>query len=107
MKWTSATRNFSQVRKTFQSASSVGKTFVVLSTSTLALFVLIGLGGVLQSQLMTTSPVSSMKGLAASVTNQFFIDMLGMEVPHLNKDQKKFTFSQHNFSLRFSVHDGY
>lgn len=104
MKWTSTTWNFSQVRKTFQSASSVGKTFIVLSTSTLALFVLIGLGGVLQSRLMTTSPVSSMKGLAASVTNQFFIDMLGMEVPHLNKDQKKFTFSQHNvfhFAFQF------
>lgn len=104
MKWTSATWNFSQVRKTFQSASSVGKTFMVLSTSTLALFVLIGLGGVLQSRLMTTSPVSSMKGLAASVTNQFFIDMLGMEVPHLNKDQKKFTFSQHNvFHFAFQM----
>ena len=50
MKWTSTTWNFSQVRKTFQSASSVGKTFMVLSTSTLALFVLIGLGGVLQSR---------------------------------------------------------
>jgi stage II sporulation protein P len=104
MKWTSATWNFNEVRKTFQSASSVGKTFFVLSTSTFALFVLIGLGGVLQSNLMTTSPVSSMKGLAASVTNQFFIDMLGMEVPHLNKDQKKFTFSQHNvfhFAFQF------
>lgn len=104
MKWISTTWNFSQVRKTFQSASSVGKTFIVLSTSTLALFVLIGLGGVLQSKLMTTSPVSSMKGLAASVTNQFFIDMLGMEVPHLNKDQKKFTFSQHNvFHFAFQM----
>ena len=45
-----------------------------------------------------------MKSLAASVTNQFFIDMLGMEVPHLHKDQKKFTFSQHNvfhFAFQF------
>ena len=50
MKWTSATLNLSQVRKTFQSASSIGKTFMVLSISTLALFVLIGLGGVLQSR---------------------------------------------------------
>ncbi|WNR46352.1 stage II sporulation protein P [Paenibacillus roseipurpureus] len=104
MKWTTATWNFSQVRKTFQSASSVGKTFIILSTSTLALFVLIGLGSVLQSSMMTTSPVSSMKGLAASVTNQFFIDMIGMEVPHLNKNHKKFTFSQRNvfhFAFQF------
>ncbi|TXK84078.1 stage II sporulation protein P [Paenibacillus sp. N3.4] len=104
MKWTSATLNLSHVRKTFQSASSVGKTFFILSFATLALFVLIGIGGFVQNRFMTTSPVSSMKGLAASVTNQFFIDMLGMEVPHLHKDQKKFTFSQHNvfhFAFRF------
>ncbi|UKS30385.1 stage II sporulation protein P [Paenibacillus sp. HWE-109] len=104
MKWTSATLNLSHVRKTFQSASSVGKTFFILSSATLAIFVLIGLGGVLQNRFMTTSPVSSMKSLAASVTNQFFIDMLGMEVPHLNKEQKKFTFSQHNvfhFAFQF------
>ncbi|NOU72415.1 stage II sporulation protein P [Paenibacillus sp. LMG 31458] len=104
MKWTSATLNLSHVRKTFQSASSVGKTFIILSFGTLALFVLIGVGGFLQNRVMTTSPVSSMKSLAASVTNQFFIDMLGMEVPHLHKDQKKFTFSQHNvfhFAFQF------
>ncbi|NQX65351.1 stage II sporulation protein P [Paenibacillus alba] len=104
MKWTSATLNLSHVRKTFQSASSVGKAFFILSAATLAIFVLIGVGGVLQNRFMTTSPVSSMKSLAASVTNQFFIDMLGMEVPHLNKDQKKFTFSQHNvfhFAFQF------
>jgi len=104
MKWTSATLNLSQVRKTFQSASSVGKTFFILSTATLAIFVLVGVGGYLQNKVITTSPVSSMKSLAASVTNQFFIDMLGMEVPHLNKDQKKFTFSQHNvfhFAFQF------
>lgn len=104
MKWTSATLNLSHVRKTFQSASSVGKTFFILSAATLAIFVLVGVGGYLQNKVITTSPVSSMKSLAASVTNQFFIDMLGMEVPHLNKDQKKFTFSQHNvfhFTFQF------
>jgi stage II sporulation protein P len=104
MKWTSATLNLSHVRKTFQSASSVGKTFFILSAATLAIFVLVGVGGYLQNKVITTSPVSSMKSLAASVTNQFFIDMLGMEVPHLNKDQKKFTFSQHNvfhFAFQF------
>ncbi|MBD0379068.1 stage II sporulation protein P [Paenibacillus sedimenti] len=104
MKWTSATLNLSHVRKTFQSAGSVGKTFILLSTATFALFVLLGVGGFLQAKVITTSPVSSMKSLAASVTNQFFIDMLGMEVPHLHKDKKKFTFSQHNvfnFAFRF------
>ncbi|MEW9701566.1 stage II sporulation protein P [Paenibacillus sp. SI8] len=104
MKWTSATLNLSHARKAFQSAGAVGKTFFVLSSATLAMFVLLGVGGFLQARVMTSSPVSSMKGLAASVTNQFFIDMLGMEVPHLHTDQKKFTFSQHNvfnFAFRF------
>lgn len=71
MKWTSATLNLSHVRKTFQSASSVGKTFFVLSAATLAIFVLVGVGGYLQNKVIATSPVSSMKSLAASVTNQF------------------------------------
>ena len=42
MKWTSATLNSAMFGKTFQSASSVGKTFFILSFGTLALFVLIG-----------------------------------------------------------------
>jgi stage II sporulation protein P len=104
MKWTAVTLNLSKVRKTFQSAGAVGKVFLILSLGTFLLLVLLGFGGFLQSRVMTTSPVSSMKGLAASVSNQFFIDMLGMEVPHLNRDHKKFTFSQHNvftFAFRF------
>ncbi|MCD1258482.1 stage II sporulation protein P [Paenibacillus athensensis] len=104
MKWTSATLNLSQVRKTYQSASSMGKTFLLLSVATFLLFVLLGVGGFVQARWMTASPVSSMKGLAASVSNQFFIDMLGMEVPHLNQDHKKFTFSQHNvFNFAFRL----
>jgi len=104
MKWTSATLNLSKVRKTYQGASSMGKTFLLLSLATFLLFVLLGVGGFLQARLMTASPVSSMKGLAASVSNQFFIDMLGMELPHLNQDHKKFTFSQHNvFNFAFRL----
>ncbi|UJF35042.1 stage II sporulation protein P [Paenibacillus hexagrammi] len=104
MKWTSATLNLSHVRKTIQSAGSMGKAFFLLGSATLAIFALSGIGSYLQAKSMTTSPVSSMKGLAASVTNQFFIDMLGMEVPHLNKNQSKFTFSQHNvFNFAFRL----
>ncbi len=104
MKWTAVTLNLSKVRKTIRNAGAVGKGFLWLSFGTFLLFVFLGAGGFLQSRVMTTSPLSSMKGLAASVSNQFFIDMLGLEVPHLNRNHKKFTFSQHNvfnFAFRF------
>ncbi|WP_068774329.1 stage II sporulation protein P [Paenibacillus sp. FJAT-26967] len=103
MKRTDVTFNLSKIRHTFQSAGIIGKTAVTLSLCTLILFVLLGIGSMLQSRL-STSPVSSMKGLAASVSNQFFLDMLGLEVPHLRNDHRKFTFSQQNmlsFAVRF------
>jgi stage II sporulation protein P len=104
MKWTSITLNLSKIRKLFQSVGSIGNLFMVLSLSTFLMFILLGLGGYLQSRVMTASPVSSMKGLAASVSNQFFIDMLGLEVPHLKKVHSKFTFSQHNvFNFAFQL----
>jgi stage II sporulation protein P len=96
MKWTSVTLNLSQIRKTIQSVGTMGKTFFLLSIATLSFFVLLGIGSFLQAREMTSSPVSSMKGLAASVSNLFFIDMLGMEVPHLNRNHQTFTFSQSN-----------
>jgi stage II sporulation protein P len=104
MKWTSATLNLSPIRKTFQSAGAIGKTFFFLSMASVLFFVLLSVGSYLHAAKATTSPISSMKGLAASVSNLFFIDMLGMEVPHLNRDFKKSTFSQRNvvhFAFRF------
>jgi stage II sporulation protein P len=95
MKWTSATLNLSPIRKTFQSAGAIGKTFFFLSMASVLFFVLLSIGSYFHAK-VTTSPVSSMKGLAASVSNLFFIDMLGMEVPHLNRDFQKSTFSQRN-----------
>ncbi|MBP1992884.1 stage II sporulation protein P [Paenibacillus eucommiae] len=104
MKRTSATLNLSHIRRTFQSIGAVGRTFVLLSTASLLFFMLLGIGTYLQAKELTTSPVSSMKGLAASVSNVFFMDMLGMEVPHLNSKSQKFTFSQQNiFHFAFQM----
>ncbi|SEF48247.1 stage II sporulation protein P [Paenibacillus sp. UNC499MF] len=103
MKRNAVTFNLSKIRHTFQTAGVIGKTTISLSLFTLCLFILLGVGSILQSRL-STSPVSSMKGLAASVSNQFFLDMLGLEVPHLRNDTRKFTFSQQNmmsFAVRF------
>lgn len=73
------------------------QTFVILSFLSLFMFVLLGVAGMLQSKLWT-SPVSSMKGLAASVSSQFFADMIGMEIPDFQRRGESFTFSQKNVS---------
>ncbi len=57
-----------------------GKTFAVLSFSSMIFFVAAGLGGMVHQQ-ASTSPVSSMKGFAAAVSSQMFAGMLGMEIP--------------------------
>lgn len=95
MKRTGFTFDLGKYRKIGQGAGSIGRMFVMLSAGTFAFFVLIGFVGYAQSQL-NPSPVSSMKGLAASVSNEFFLDMLGLEVPHLVEQKSTSTFSQRN-----------
>ncbi|MFB5677237.1 stage II sporulation protein P [Paenibacillus terreus] len=71
---------------------AMGHTLVVLVIGTALFFVALGLGGIAENRLQS-SPVSSMKGLAASVSSTFFADMLGMEIPHLNEDKRVSAFS--------------
>lgn len=66
---------------------SMGQTLIALMVGTAVLFVLLGLGGLVEQRIQS-SPVSSMKGFASSVPSDFFADMLGMEIPHLNADKK-------------------
>lgn len=66
---------------------SMGQTLVALMVGTAVLFVLLGLGGLVEHRVQS-SPVSSMKGFASSVPSDFFADMLGMEIPHLSADKK-------------------
>lgn len=103
MKQTSFTINLSSLRKMVRGAGDLGKAGITLGMYTIMLFILLTIGSILQTKL-ESSPVSSMKGLAASVSNQFFIDMLGLEMPHFINDHAKFTFSDHNilsFAFRF------
>ncbi|MCR8645718.1 stage II sporulation protein P [Paenibacillus sp. N1-5-1-14] len=103
MKWVSLTLNIGVIRKSVQNAGSLVKIFVVSMMTTLAIFLLIGIGGIMQSH-ATNSPVNTVKGLMASVSNQFIVDILGMEVPHLQQESMRFTFSQKNifqFMFRF------
>lgn len=98
------TLDLSKFRKLSQSAGFLGKTYLVLTGCTFLIFLLVGFIGYGQQRISLT-PVSSMKGLAASVSNEFFLDMLGLEVPHLAETrQVSSTFSQENvlgFIFRF------
>lgn len=60
---------------------------------TFCLFIMLGIGGMLQSK-MVTSPVSSMKGITASVSSEFFVDMLALEVPQMESESTVSTFSE-------------
>ncbi|MEV2606448.1 stage II sporulation protein P [Paenibacillus larvae] len=94
--------NMSKVRKMMLEASLITKVGIYLSFFTLGLFLALGTGSVVQSKIATT-PLDSMKGLAASVSNEFFLDMLGLEVPHLNQEDQ-YTFSPRHvmgFAFRF------
>lgn len=53
----------------------------------MVMFVLLGLGGILQIKL-AASPAQSMKGFAASVSDTFFSSMLGLELPQMAEKGK-------------------
>lgn len=98
MKWTAVTVNLSKYRKAGQDLRVYFRVISYLVTGCLLFFVALGLLGYAQTKMNNTAPTSSMKGLASSVSSQFFMDMMGMELPHLHKDGKSFTFSQANVS---------
>jgi len=64
-----------------------GKAFVSLSLSSMLFFVLLGAAGIVQQE-MSTKPVKSMQGLAATVSSGFFGDMLEMELPRYSNNSE-------------------
>lgn len=60
-------------------------------------FAVLGLGGLAEKKL-NNSPVSSMKGFAGSVSSRFFVDMLGMEMPHLTRKEQNAAISGENLT---------
>ncbi|WP_424766728.1 stage II sporulation protein P [Paenibacillus sp. sgz302251] len=57
-----------------------GRTFALLSFSSMLFFVMLGIAGIAHQQ-SAAAPVNSMKGFAAAVSSGFFGDMLEMEMP--------------------------
>ncbi|MGF9712742.1 stage II sporulation protein P [Paenibacillus sp. JMULE4] len=98
MKWPAITVSLNKLRKAKYSVGVYMRTLTILMTGCLLFFIALGLFGYVHSKIRNTEPSSSMKGLAASVSSQFFMDMMGMEIPHLPSDGKTFTFSQSNVS---------
>ncbi|MFB9325514.1 stage II sporulation protein P [Paenibacillus aurantiacus] len=69
-----------------------GRMFALLSVGSMVMVLVIGIGLMLQ-QKSQTSPVSSMKGFAASVSDGTFSGMLAMEVPGTETSAAAASFS--------------
>ncbi|WP_080840559.1 stage II sporulation protein P [Cohnella massiliensis] len=64
-----------------------GKAYLTLSLVSMIVVLMLGLGGILQN-VLATSPVQTMKGFASSVSASFFSSLLGMELPHMDKQRE-------------------
>lgn len=73
--------NIGKIKRNMLHMLAMGQTFLLMSVMSILFFILLGTFGIAEKNL-NTSPVSSMKGLAASLSSRFFIEMVGMELPH-------------------------
>ncbi|WP_379135071.1 stage II sporulation protein P [Paenibacillus sp. sgz500958] len=79
--------NIGRLRAKLLDVLSLGKTMLLLAGGSLVFFILLGAGGMAGQQL-NSSPIPSMKGLATSLSSGFFMEILGMEMPHLPQGEK-------------------
>lgn len=79
--------NLGKMKRNLLHALALGRTFLLLSVMSVIFFVMLGVFGIAEKNL-NTSPVSSMKGLAASLSSSIFMDMVGMELPHSVNENK-------------------
>ncbi|WP_068784893.1 stage II sporulation protein P [Paenibacillus phocaensis] len=79
--------NLGKWRRNLIHVLALGRTFLLLSVMSVIFFVMLGVLGIAEKSL-NTSPVSSMKGLAASLSSGFFMDMVGMELPHAASEKQ-------------------
>jgi stage II sporulation protein P len=78
--------NWPLLRARWRRILITGRAYFILCVCSMVLFILLGLGGMLQKSL-AVSPVQSMKGFAAAVSGQFFQSLLGMELPHMDSGE--------------------
>ncbi|GGF83502.1 stage II sporulation protein P [Paenibacillus aceti] len=84
--------NIGKIKRSMMHILAMGRTFLLLSVLAAIFFVLLGTLGIAEKSL-NTSPVSSMRGLAASLSSRFFIDMVGMELPHSVNEKQSPAFN--------------
>lgn len=84
--------NIGKIRSNLLHVLAMGRTFLLLSVMSVVFFILLGVFGIAEKHL-NTSPVSSMKGLAASLSSDFFVNMVGMELPHASNEKTAKAFS--------------
>ncbi|PWV98401.1 stage II sporulation protein P [Paenibacillus cellulosilyticus] len=85
MKRMIVTFNWSRGSRKWRALLVTGRTFAIMSISSMAFFIAIGLGDIVH-QSTAASPGSTMKGFAANVSGAMFSDMLEMEVPAFKSD---------------------
>ncbi|TVY00502.1 stage II sporulation protein P [Cohnella terricola] len=96
------TRDWAFARAKWRRMLITGRAFFALSVCSMLLFVILGLGGMVQKSL-AASPVQSMKGWAASLSGHFFQSLLSMELPQMEApaDSPLQTGRMAAFLLRF------
>ncbi|MDB5056213.1 MAG: stage sporulation protein [Bacilli bacterium] len=95
MKGTAVTLDISKIRKFLQQVGVLSQTFAMLVTCTMLFFIILNLATYAHAK-MNHSPTSSIRGLAASVSNSFFQDMIAFEIPHFTREAETSIFSQQN-----------
>lgn len=93
----SSNHSGSRSSNVLQPFRGMSKLFFILAGCTLLLFLFVGAGSYLHAKL-AKSPAHVMRGLAASVSSQFFLDMVAMEVRSIQAEKGKYTFSNRNVS---------
>jgi stage II sporulation protein P len=99
MKW-AVTINLAKIRNKLRHVFALSRTYLLLTLCSMLFFIALGIGGVLQTH-FSASPVSSMKGLASSLSSRFFADMIGLEMPHLPRQEASELSQQNVFRFLF------
>jgi stage II sporulation protein P len=92
MRKPTVTFNVSPIGRIISSIGMMSRTFLILTALTFCFFILLSMAAIAYGK-AAKMPVSSMQGLAAAVSTQFFVDMMGMEVPQLTENGSESTFA--------------
>ncbi|TQR45544.1 stage II sporulation protein P [Paenibacillus popilliae] len=87
------TFNVGKWKRKWLQALVMGRTFALLSIGTAMFFIVLGLGGMAENKL-NSSPLSSMKGVAAQLSTRFFVDMMALEMPSLPQGEGEATLTR-------------